>query len=316
MEFWELRQMRELPLEMKIEKSKARVREWYGHWRGQIYVSFSGGLDSTALLHLVRSIYPNASAVFADTGLEYPEIRKFVRRHENVEIIRPKASFKEVIERYGYPVVSKEQARFIEEVRNTSSERLKDIRLNGVLKPDGSRGRFGRLSRKWRFLLEAPFKISAQCCHFIKKKPFIKYERSTGRAMMTGESASDSLRRRTMYLQHGCNAFGMKRPKSTPLAFWTKDDVLRYLRDFQIPYCGVYGEIAEEDGRLVTTLARATGCVFCMFGVHREGTNNRFTRMKKSHPQLWKYCIYTLGLKDVLEYIGVPYGGESETVEE
>jgi 3'-phosphoadenosine 5'-phosphosulfate sulfotransferase (PAPS reductase)/FAD synthetase len=316
MEFWELRQMRELPLEMKIEKSKARIREWHDYWRGQIYVSFSGGLDSTALLHLVRSIYPNASAVFADTGLEYPEIKEFVRRHENVEIIRPKASFKEVIERYGYPVVSKEQARFIEEVRNTSSERLKDIRLNGVLKPDGSRGRFGRLSRKWQFLLEAPFKISAQCCHFIKKKPFIKYERSTGRAMMTGESASDSLRRRTAYLQHGCNAFGMKRPKSTPLAFWTKDDVLRYLRDFQIPYCGVYGEIAEGDGKLTTTLAQATGCAFCMFGVHREGTINRFTRMKKSHPQLWKYCVYTLGLKDVLEYVGVPYGGESETVEE
>jgi 3'-phosphoadenosine 5'-phosphosulfate sulfotransferase (PAPS reductase)/FAD synthetase len=309
MEFWELQQMRDLPLEMKIEKSKARIREWHDYWRGQIYVSFSGGLDSTALLHLVRSVYPDVPAVFADTGLEYPEIRNFVRLHENVEVLRPDTSFKKVIERYGYPVVSKEQAQFIEEVRNTSSERLRDIRLNGVLMPDGSRG-FRKLSAKWKYLLEAPFKISAKCCDYIKKKPFIKYERSAGRAMMTGESASDSLRRRTIYLQHGCNAFGMKRPKSTPLAFWTKDDVLRYLRDFQIPYCDVYGEIAEEGGKLTTTLARATGCMFCMFGVHREGAVNRFTRMKKSHPQLWKYCIYTLGLKDVLEYIGVPYGTE------
>jgi 3'-phosphoadenosine 5'-phosphosulfate sulfotransferase (PAPS reductase)/FAD synthetase len=311
MEFWELQQMRSLPLELKIEKSKARIREWHGHWRGDVYVSFSGGKDSAALLHLVRSIYPDVPAVFADTGLEYPEIREFARRHENIEAVRPEMSFKQVIERYGYPVVSKEQARFIEEVRTTSSERLKDIRLNGVLKPDGSRGRFGRLSRKWQYLLGAPFKISAKCCHFIKKKPLISYERKTGRAMMTGESAKDSLRRRTTYLKHGCNAFEMKRPKSTPLGFWTEDDVLRYLRDYSVPYCGIYGEITEENGLLRTTLERNTGCLFCMFGVHRDGKENKFTRMKKSHPELWKYCIYTLGLKDVLEYIGVPYGGES-----
>ena len=307
MEFWELRQMRCLPLEMKILKSLQRIREWHGHWRGQIYVSFSGGADSTALLHLVRSIYPDTPAVFADTGLEYPEIREFARRHENVETVRPEMSFKEVLGRYGYPVVSKEQARFIEEVRGTSSERLRDIRLNGALMPDGKRSRFGKLSEKWKYLLDAPFKISAKCCHFIKKKPLIKYERRTGRAMMTGESASDSLRRRTAYLQHGCNAFGMKRPKSTPLGFWTRDDILRYLRDYGVPYCGVYGEIAEENGALHTTCMEHTGCAYCMFGAHLDGADNKFTRMKDSHPELWKYCIHTLGLGEVLDFIGVPY---------
>jgi 3'-phosphoadenosine 5'-phosphosulfate sulfotransferase (PAPS reductase)/FAD synthetase len=307
--------MRALPLELKIVKSLQRIREWHDYWRGQIYVSFSGGVDSSALLHLVRSIYPDVPAVFADTGLEYPEIRGFVRQHENVDVVRPNMSFREVIERYGYPVVSKEQARFIEEVRNSSSERLRDIRLNGALMPDGSRSRFGKLSGKWKYLLEAPFKISAKCCGIIKKKPFIKYERRTGRAVMTGESASDSLRRRTTYLKYGCNAFEMKRPKSTPLGFWTKDDVLRYLRDFGVPYCGVYGEIVEEDGKLRTALERATGCLFCMFGVHRDGANNKFTRMKKSHPKLWKYCVYSLWLKDVLEYIGVPYGSESDDMD-
>jgi 3'-phosphoadenosine 5'-phosphosulfate sulfotransferase (PAPS reductase)/FAD synthetase len=307
--------MMALPLEMKIVKSGARIREWHDHWRGQIYVSYSGGIDSSALLHMVRSSYPDVPAVFADTGLEYPEIREFVRQHENVEVVRPEMSFNEVIKRYGYPVVSKEQAKFIEEVRNSSSDRLKDIRLNGALMPDGSRSRFGRLSRKWKFLLDAPFKISAKCCGVIKKKPLLKYERRTGRAMMTGESASDSLRRRTTYLQYGCNGFDMKRPKSTPLAFWTKDDILRYLRDFSVPYCRVYGDIAGENGNLRTTGERGTGCMFCGFGVHRDGPENKFTRMKKSHPELWKYCVYTLGLKDVLEYVGVPYGGEQDDTE-
>jgi 3'-phosphoadenosine 5'-phosphosulfate sulfotransferase (PAPS reductase)/FAD synthetase len=133
--------------------------------------------------------------------------------------------------------------------------------------------------------------------------------------MMTGESASDSLRRRTTYLKYGCNAFEMKRPKSTPLGFWAKDDTLRYLRDFGVPYCGVYGEIVEEAGKLRTALERATGCMFCAFGVHRDGQDNKFTRMKKSHPELWKYCVYTLGLGEVLDYIGVPYSKETERAE-
>jgi hypothetical protein len=98
----------------------------------------------------------------------------------------------------------------------------------------------------------------------------------------------------------------------TLLGFWTKDDILSYLRDFSVPYCGVYGDIAEENGKLHTTGERAAGC---MFGVHRDGTDSKFTRMKQSHQKSWEYCVYTLGLKDVLEYIGVPYGGESDYME-
>lgn len=68
-----------------------------------MYVSFSGGKDSTVLLDLVRSEYPNVKAVFVDTGLEYPEIRSFVKTFDNVEILKPKKNFKQVIQEYGYP---------------------------------------------------------------------------------------------------------------------------------------------------------------------------------------------------------------------
>lgn len=47
--------------------------------------------------------------------------------------------------------------------------------------------------------------------------------------------------------------------------------------------------------------------MFCMFGCHLEKEPNRFQRMKVTHPKQYEYCMNQLGLKEVLEYIGVPY---------
>lgn len=105
----DLRQMQALPLDLKISLTKSRIRQWV-HEFGEdgVYISFSGGKDSTVLLHLVRSMYPNVPAVFVNTGLEYPEIVQFVKTFDNVDIIRPKMNFKQVIKKYGYPFISKE----------------------------------------------------------------------------------------------------------------------------------------------------------------------------------------------------------------
>lgn len=48
-----------------------------------------------------------------------------------------------------------------------------------------------------------------------------------------------------------------------------------------------------------------TGCMFCLFGVHLEKHPNRFEKMRKTHPKLYDYCMNTLGIKQVLDYIGV-----------
>jgi 3'-phosphoadenosine 5'-phosphosulfate sulfotransferase (PAPS reductase)/FAD synthetase len=173
----------------------------------------------------------------------------------------------------------------------------------------------GKLSERWKFLLDAPFKISAKCCDVIKKAPLIAYERQTGRAMMTGEMASEGRRRMTGYLMRGCNAFDSKRPKSTPLGFWTEQDVLRYIKEFSIPYCPIYGDIAETCGELRTTGAERSGCAFCMFGIHMDREENRFVRMRRTHPKLWDYCVNRLGIGEVLDYIGVSYGKPSTNKE-
>ena len=96
------------PLEIKIKITEARIREWYTHYNGQVYVAFSGGKDSTVLLHIVRNMYPDVPAVFVDTGLEFPEIREFVKTIDNVVTVKPKMAFTEVINEHGYPIISKE----------------------------------------------------------------------------------------------------------------------------------------------------------------------------------------------------------------
>ena len=105
----ELKMRQSLPLDVKIRMSQLRIREWIDEFgEDGVYISFSGGKDSTVLLHLVREINPNIPAVFIDTGLEYPEIRQFVKGFDNVTWLKPKMTFKQVIQKYGYPFISKE----------------------------------------------------------------------------------------------------------------------------------------------------------------------------------------------------------------
>jgi len=299
--------MQSLDLDAKISLTKARIKAWYDHWDGEVYVCFSGGKDSTVLLHLVRQIYPDAPAAFADTGLEYPEIRGFVKTVENVEWIRPAMSFKAVIEKYGYPVVSKRVAGYIHDVRHARrTSNTKRLRLKGIRK-DGTYSPISMIPKKWRRLCGAPFKISDKCCDALKMRPTIVYEKETGNRPYLGMMASEGMNRRSVYLKHGCNAIGLTRPRSTPLAFWSDSDIWEYIRRFDVPYSSIYDMGYSR-----------TGCMFCMFGVHMEQPPNRFQQMAKTHPKQYKYCMGKLGLAKVLDFIGVPYkpAGKIETNQE
>ncbi len=314
---WQFAQRKNLDWETKLRLSRTRIREWYDNWGEQVYVGYSGGLDSRVLLHLIRQeIGEYVPAVFSNTGLEFPEIVQFARKAsgEFVEI-EPrdkegkKISFRQVILTEGYPLVSKETAMRIRKLRHGNlSDRYRNYLLYG-----DERGKAYSLAIKWRPLLSAPFDTSEKCCDIMKKGPFKKYEKETGRVPYIGVTQDEGIMRARQYAHTGCNIYDGDRIKSQPLGFWTKQDVMRYVVENDLEICSVYGDIKQTPcGQYYLTGEQRTGCMFCAFGAHMEPEPNRFQRMAKQYPKQYDFCMKPvseggLGMAEVLDYVGIPW---------
>ena len=344
------KQLLALDLQDKEILSYEKIDQWYTAWDGKCYVSFSGGKDSTVLAYLVarylssfRTPPWSLTLVFVNTGLEYPEIQRFVNEYTdwlrkqfprvtiNLTRLRQKINIRQVVTKYGYSIVSKEVAEYVRDARrNPSCLRMKRLRGEAVRK-DGQPSVYN--CEKWGYLLYAPFIISSTCCAIMKKSPLETYEHKTGQQATTATMAEESRLRMTNWLNTGCNAFEGKRPMGKPMSFWTEQDVLRFIVDRELPIASVYGDIVASDGendynatlincKLHCTGCQRTGCMFCAFGAHLEKGENRFERMRHTHPKHYEFCIgggewdtdglwkpneKGLGYGRVLDYIGVRY---------
>lgn len=308
----DLRQMQSLPLQAKIQMTRTRIRAWIDEFgEDGVYVSFSGGKDSTVLLDIVRKDYPDIEAVFVNTGLEYPSVRQFALSKENVAELRPTMNFRDVIIKYGYPIIGKEVSQILWEVQK-SKRKGKDIpiyrlkRLNGeAIDKDGNPSQYN--IPQWKFLLDAPFNISHKCCDVMKKKPAKKYEKDSGNVGIIATMADESKLRQQKWLKHGCNAFDLKRPQSNPMSFWTEQDVLTYIHTYNLTIAGAYGQVVVKndgvDGQInihdylgdyrgcqyETTGCKRTGCVFCLFGIRQD--LERMVMLAEQEPKLCDYVM-------------------------
>lgn len=269
--------------------------------------------------------------VFYDTGLEYPEIRQFVRGFDGITWLKPKMTFKEVITKYGYPFISKNVSQHVyygqyhlkkngidntredaeELLLKAAGDKYKIRELFGInTRPDGELSQFQY--KKYSFMVRAPFKIGEGCCHIMKKGPAKEYQKITGKFPITAQMASESKQRAMTWLKNGCNGFDLKSPMSNPMSFWTNQDVLLYIYENKIPICSIYGEVIPEGeikGQAMgaglfdlekptfkTTGCNRTGCMFCGYGCHLEKKGQgRFEMMKKTHPKQYAYIMKPVG---------------------
>lgn len=116
----DLYQMQSLPLSGKIKMTKRRIDEWVDRFGEEgVYVSFSGGKDSTVLVDIVRNVcnYKDIPLVFVDVPTQYPELKEFAKTFDNLVILKPKISFAQVCEKYGFPMISKEVSNCVSGAR-------------------------------------------------------------------------------------------------------------------------------------------------------------------------------------------------------
>lgn len=327
-EAYELAQMQSLSLDAKIRMTQRRIRDWYDYWDGQVYVSISGGKDSQVLAHIVKKMYEDVPLVFVNTGLEFDSVR--LKGFELADIVlKPEMSFVEVINNYGYPIIGKEVAQYTEgakrwmnkyhpgekfceyEFQQNDYETMTvdaKIMLGKLEHKKNGKVIEGEYSKaydksKYKILVDAPFRISHKCCNVMKKNAIHKYCKHSGRYGITGQMASESSLRYKQWIKNGCNGFELKYPISNPLSFWTEQDILHYIKKYELEIAEIYGKIVytDNDGmpyddslfsefmELTTTGAKRTGCVFCLFGITHD--TGRLLKLKEAEPKKYDYVM-------------------------
>lgn len=309
----ELAYRQSLPLSIKVSMTKTRIRFFVEEFGLEnVYVSFSGGKDSTVLLHIARQLYPEIQAVYLDTWMEYPQIREFVKGFDNVVRIKPEKTLKQIIIDDGWCFPSKDVAEAIDGYRNGNQWAIR--KLNG-LDGKGKYSAFRQQYKKWLVVAENCHEtISSRCCDDMKEIPVQKYEKETGRKPIIATMACESARRKETYLRKGCNSFDGKRPSSRPIAFWTENDILQYIVENHLEIAPPYGQIYEVgqvqgqqsflcDGcQYATTGESRTGCMFCPVGMHLDKFQ-KFERLKAYNKDLHDYVMDELGLIKLIEWV-------------
>lgn len=279
--------LREMNLESKIIQSKYLIRQAVTVFGlDKVYISYSGGKDSTVLSHIAKSMYPNILHIFANTTNEYPETLTHIHweklyNHTNIISVIPKDakgkhwSFKRVVEYYGYPIFSKRVSNAIRTYQHALSETTKQHSLDYI----------NRNFKKYNKYKDLP--ISDKCCDKLKKEPLRRKAKELGmECAILGILASESYQREKDWLEYGCNVFYKRREnQSRPLSFWTENDIQEYINKYDVKISSLY-----EKGYT------RNGCMFCGFGVHLEPNGrNRYQRLKETHPLQYKYFIKNFG---------------------
>ncbi len=324
-----LRELTQLPLNLKEDMSAQRIRELCREVGNEFYVSFSGGKDSEVAVDFTAKTlkalgYELMHVMQICTGMEYLSVTGFckpfceyVEQKHGIKVVLdvtyPQDTFAQVITKYGYPVISKEVSQVISEARKYLKSGGRTYRSSYEKACGIARTKEGKISpyniSAYRFLLDAPFRISNLCCHKTKKAPAERYKKATGYIPLVATMTEESRLRKSAWLKRGCNSFEGKHPRSAPFSFWTTQDILQYIYVNDMPVAKAYGEVVREKNgmdrqmdlyelfglpdempcRYHTTGCQRTGCLYCLFGITQDP--ERILRLQELEPKRTRFVL-------------------------
>lgn len=249
-------------LSEKTTKAMERIESLYNETKGNCYVSFSGGKDSTVILTLIKlceelyTVPPDAMpAVFCNTGLELGSTIEFVRwvkdnYYPNVETIRPdpKKPFDWIVKTYGKPMKSKMKS---ENIGKTQRNAHNDFYLKQLIGDTTGKCKSTMIANKDMHILHPDFdiKVTNRCCEILKKQPFHKYDKEHNvRGKIIGErSAEGGARKTAMESRLAKGGTSCTRTRNgviikTPLIDWTDQNVNEFVEIYSVPLSKAYTE--------------------------------------------------------------------------
>ncbi|MBQ8992916.1 MAG: phosphoadenosine phosphosulfate reductase family protein [Turicibacter sp.] len=293
-------------LDLAVEDALYRIQRDYERTGGKIYLSFSGGKDSTVLAHLIMmaNLPTPIPFVFSNTGMEMAATLQFVKTfpYEYIEILKPKKAFPTILKEYGKPCLAKVKSSALNTYHKNIDSPFEKARafqaITGIRLKDwkaiGKSIDYKIANKDMQFFHpDTEFKISAICCDILKKNPMAVFEKKHQmKGVFTGlRTAEGGVRARAVQTcvkikrKHGGDFIS-----STPIVDWTDDIMEQFIERYQVVLSEAY---------TVYGLKR-TGCSGCAFS---KNLKEELYALYRYEPNRYK-AVMTL-LKDVYFYQGV-----------
>lgn len=342
----EFRQKQSLPYQPKIAHAEVKAYEFrdWAEQHGYNICASIGGLGSITMYYFLLALGIEVVPVSIST-IEDKSNQVIHHQIKDMVYLKPYKSKVEVIREFGFPVISKGKASKINLLQQPNcpkqtfihaimtgdmGEQGKFQHSDKIKLPDKYLQLFGGLYQSHRPDLHcfcAPFKVSSECCKWMKEKPAQDWQKKNNMIPYLGLMASEGGQRELGLTRNGCNYYGKSTIRSCPFAIFDQTDLLQLALDLKVPVPTIYGKIERQlDGSLKTTKAQRTGCNMCGFGIHIEHRPHRFDRLRESNYKEWHFWMYECAIDEVtgekfgwgrvLDYIGVPWENEFKVCEQ